>query len=342
MTEYKKQRLYSETQEINTDDEITLKSSKSFSENSPMIIAEDDTQLNSDVAISEIISPRKPRWKAKAFAASFTGLVGWQLGDSLVTAWQTNDWLQLGWLGLASLIGLAGIGEIIKELIRLKKLSRVQSYQERTIEIIAESKTGKAEAICGEINDLSPHIHRDAIVQWQQANNGSLSDEDVFKLYDHYVLSPLDKLALNIVTKNASEAAALVAISPLALVDMLMVAWRTISMVNRVSAIYGVELGYWSRIRLLKSVVKTMVAAGASELVLDAGLDMVTSSVLSKLSARAGQGVGVGLMTARLGIQTIRLVRPVPWLNDNAVNLRSIRPQIIQHVTKLTSLSKDK
>lgn len=73
-------------------------------------------------------------------------------------------------------------------------------------------------------------------------------------------------------------------------------------MINALCEVYGIELGYWSRIRLLRLVFVNMAAAGASELAIDASMDMMSMDLAGKLSVRAGQGLGIGILTARLAL----------------------------------------
>jgi putative membrane protein len=120
----------------------------------------------------------------------------------------------------------------------------------------------------------------------------------------------------------------MVAVSPLAAADMLLVAWRNISLINRISKEYGVELGYWSRIKLLRMTLINMATAGGTELAIDAGMDLLSMDLTAKLSTRAAQGVGVGLLTARLGIKAAELMRPIQFNDDTALRLRDVRDQV--------------
>ncbi|GAK82758.1 membrane protein YcjF [Vibrio ponticus] len=74
-------------------------------------------------------------------------------------------------------------------------------------------------------------------------------------------------------------------------------------MIDNLADVYGIELGYWSRLQLFKSTLVNMAAAGASELAIDASMDLMSMDLAGKLSARAGQGIGVGILTARLGLK---------------------------------------
>lgn len=81
----------------------------------------------------------------------------------------------------------------------------------------------------------------------------------------------------------------MIAVSPLAIVDMAFIAWRNIRLINRIAAIYGIELGYYSRIRLFKMVLLNIAFAGASELVREIGMDWLSQDIMARLSTRAAQ-----------------------------------------------------
>ena len=82
---------------------------------------------------------------------------------------------------------------------------------------------------------------------------------------------------------------------------MFFIAWRNIRLINKIAAIYGIELGYFTRLRLLRMVFVNLAFAGATEIVQDLGMDWLSQDITAKLSVRAAQGIGVGLLTARIG-----------------------------------------
>lgn len=89
----------------------------------------------------------------------------------------------------------------------------------------------------------------------------------------------------------SGETAIMVAISPLTLVDMALVAWRSLAMVDRLCRLYGLELGYASRLRLFRNVLHNMAFAGASELATDASMDMLAGFGWASLgTCRSGPG----------------------------------------------------
>ena len=119
---------------------------------------------------------------------------------------------------------------------------------------------------------------------------------------------------------------------PLALVDMAFIAWRNLRLINRIATLYGIELGYYSRLCLFKLVLLNIAFAGASELVREVGMDWMSQDLAARLSTRAAQGIGAGLLTARLGIKAMELCRPLPWIDDDKPRLGDFRRQLIGQV----------
>lgn len=338
MSEYKSRHVFE--QPLGTDDtQPELNAQQRFTEQEkfvPMMAELQESEAEAE--LEQIIRPRRGRkWFTVTMLGAFSGLVGWQAIDSVVTSVQNADWLSLGWSGFITVLAGMGIGAIGKELWKLRQLRHHFSVQEQAETLIANNAVGQGEAFC---HDLAKQggiaNHNPAYQRWQTAIDNSHSDAEVLDMYDAMVVSEQDKKATRLVSQYATESAALVAVSPLAIADMLLVAWRNFKMIDQLAELYGVELGYWSRLKLFKAVLVNMAAAGASELAMDASMDLLTMDLAGKVSARAGQGLGIGILTARLGLKAMSLLRPLPWHKDRAVKLGAIRKQIVAKVTALT------
>ena len=96
-----------------------------------------------------------------------------------------------------------------------------------------------------------------------------------------------------------------------------------------VGAIYVIELCYYSRLKLFRLVLVNIAFAGATELVREVGMDWLSQDLAARLSTRAAQGIGAGLLTARLGIKAMELCRPLPWIDDNKPKLGDFRKELI-------------
>ncbi|NLS12631.1 TIGR01620 family protein [Vibrio sp. SM6] len=306
----------------------------------PKPLPEPEQESQSDeLELAHIIRPAKTRrYWGGGLLVGFTALVGWQTLDTAWQALQNGDWLQIGWVGFSATLAGLGIAALGRELWKLRALRGRLDMQTQAQAVIESDSVGKGREFCAHLAKQS-HIHENntGLKRWAQALNDAHSDAEVLEMYDAMVVAQQDKLATKIVTKHATESAALIAVSPLAAADMLLVASRNLQMINSIATVYGMELGYWSRLRLFKLVLINMAAAGASEVAIDASVDLMSVDLAGRMSARVGQGIGVGLLTARLGIKAISLLRPLPWQEGKAIKLSSIRKVLLNKVLSLTA-----
>ncbi len=312
-------------------EELTLQQQFETKETFVPVQIEAEEEGTDEEQLETVIRPNKQKgWIVSGLLVSFSGLVGWQAVDSVVTAFQSADWLSVGWAGfIASIAGL-GISAIAKELWKLKKLRAHFTLQEQSEALLGSESVGKGKVFCEGLAIQSgfiaenPHLDR-----WRNAVKDTHSDADILEMYDGMVINKQDKQAKALVARLATESAALVAISPLAVADILLVAWRSFKLIDKLAEIYGVELGYWSRLKLFKLVLINMAAAGATELATDVGMDLLSMDLAGKVSTRVAQGFGIGILTARLGIKAMSLLRPIPWNNRNRVKLGEIRKVLL-------------
>ncbi|WP_413284533.1 YcjF family protein [Vibrio sp. MA40-2] len=354
MTEYKTKQVFShdlrddaldkQNREKNTLDqteteEIELTAKATFEQQVAFIptTAEQD-QLSDSVEsqLEDVIRPKaKKRWLISTTVIAFSGLIAWQTIDSVYSAIQSSDWLVIGWTVFVA--GLAGLGitAIGRELLKLRRLRQHFSIHEQSESLLHSSGFGQGKSFCQKlaeqagVSDENPNF-----VRWEKAINETHNDAEVLHMYEGMVVAQQDEQAKKIVAKLSTEAAVLVAVSPLALADILLVAWRNFKLIDQLAEIYGVELGYWSRIQLFKLVLTNMAAAGASEVATDASIDLLSMDLAGKVSTRVAQGFGVGILTARLGIRAMALLRPIPWNQENKVRLGEIRKLLLNKLKK--------
>ncbi|HDZ9204897.1 TPA: TIGR01620 family protein [Vibrio cholerae] len=336
MSDLKTKQIFSEPLQGSLETpSLTAQQQFSAQENFVPISIEDESSEVFEQQIDAIIRPNKGRkWFAGGLFTVFSGLVAWQAVDSIAQAVQSADWLSLGWAGFMSALATLGLGAIGKELWKLRRLRQHFSVQEQAQVLINRDAVGQGESFCRQLATQGA-IDNQGYQRWQMALNTSHSDAEILDLYDALVVAEQDKKANQIITRYATEATVLVAISPLAIVDMLLVAWRNFSMIDQLAKVYGVELGYWSRIQLFKAVLLNMALAGATELAIDASVELFSMDLAGQVSARAGQGIGIGILTARLGIKAAGLLRPLPWHPDRQLKLSAVRKQVVSKVAAL-------
>lgn len=332
---YKSKIVFDEPEQKPDETELTAQQQFAEEDNTFMPEAVSEPDVEEQLAQTLASKPKRSgRW-LKGLLAAGAVMTGWQTLDYIVTAYQSADWLALGWSSVVAAVAATGITAIGRELRKLGRLKQRQSEREQALQLLDADGIGQGKAFCIKLarqsNIREEHAGYD---RWIQSLAATHNDREVLELYDQMVLTHQDKLARRLVAKYASEAAVMVAVSPLAVADMLLVAWRNFRLIEQVSAVYGVELGYWSRIRLVKLVLANMAVAGATEMIADTGMDMLSMDLAGRMSTRVAQGVGVGLLTGRLGLKAISLMRPLPWQPEQQPKLSEIRKDLVLRLTR--------
>lgn len=124
-------------------------------------------------------------------------------------------------------------------------------------------------------------------------------------------LGPLDAQAEARVREVALQSGIMVAFSPWVLLDMLIVLWRALSLLDEIGRIHGIRGSVLGRWVLLKQVLASIAVAGGGEWLIDQWVERSSNKLLAGLSGAAAQGMGCALYTARLGYVAIEVSRPV-------------------------------
>jgi putative membrane protein len=248
-------------------------------------------------AVEAALKPKRSLWRKLVMAgvALFGVSVVAQGVQWTHDAWLARDWFSLGSGVAGGLIVLAGVGALAGEWRRLYQLR--QRAEERDIgrELLHSHGIGKGRAFCeklaqqAELDQAHPALQR-----WHAALHETHNDSEIVRLYAQLVQPVLDRQARREISRHAAEATLMIAVSPLALVDMAFIAWRNLRLVNRIAAIYGIELGYFSRLRLFRLVLLNIAFAGASELVREVGMDWMSQDLAASYRPARRRGLAPG------------------------------------------------
>lgn len=311
---------------------------QSFQVVEPDNLQEEQDEGQAEAVVVSALHPKRSLWRR------MVGVGGALFGISVVAqgvhwfyqAWVEQNWIALGAACAGTLIVTAGVGSLITEWRRLYCLRQRAEARDEAREFLHSHAIGQAKSFCEKLmNQAGLNASHPAVQRWYAALHDSHSDREIVTLYAKLVQPVLDHQARKEIGRYAAESTLMIAISPLAIVDMAFIAWRNLRLVNRIARLYGIELGYFSRIRLFRLVLLNIAFAGASELIRDVGMDWLSQDLAARLSVRAAQGIGAGLLTARLGIKAMELCRPLPWLDDDKPTLGEFRKDLINQLKRI-------
>ncbi|WP_144206603.1 TIGR01620 family protein [Shewanella donghaensis] len=280
----------------------------------------------------------KPRNLSLLAKLSFIALILVVIVQSLQglqNAYLQSPWLFGFYLAVTGIV-VAWAGAITlsewRKLVKLKHVADTQAAGERLALSMQRGEAGKFITPL-----LQKYPNSQGKKQYLAIDGREHNDAEMVLLFDELVLSERDEKAKKIVGRFAAESALLLAASPLAVLDMAIILWRNQRMINAIADVYGIELGYWSRIKLIKSIVLNIVYAGTTEVVTDLGTQLLSVEMTGKLSARLAQGLGGGLLTARLGYQAMSLCRPLSFKEQNRPKLSQVHQQLLGELKSFSS-----
>jgi putative membrane protein len=242
-------------------------------------------------------------------------------------------WLGAIGLALALLTGLALLVVMLREIIGLARLATVESLRQRALSIIESDDRDGGRALVADMLSLTKRIPRLARARARLEDHGAdiIDGRDLVRLAERELMSPLDVEARRLVVSASKRVSVVTAISPRAAVDMIFVLINGLRLVRQLAVLYGGRPGALGVLRLLRQVMSHLAVTGGVGMADSVVQQVIGHGIASRLSARLGEGMVNGLLTARLGLLTIDLVRPLPFhelprpaLNDLASTL--LRP----------------
>lgn len=289
-----------------------------------------ETDRRANEASSEPVEPSKTQCRPWVYLSVVVLLLGAiELGTFILGVWYQRDWLAALWLIVTSVIFLLVVKMVIVEWIGVKQLKRQQAFQQQSMQMHNSPGLGQAHVFCREQLSLLSHAHIDT-----DSFNSNLKDHhndaEIMSLFEQSIIAQIDTRVTSLISGHASACAAMIAVSPFALLDMLIVLWRNLVMIKQVSHLYGLNMGYWGRVKLIQKLFKLMLYAGAAEIISDVGTYAVGNTVTSKLSTSMAQGLGAGVLTARIGLKAMQECRPMPFLSSPKPGLNSITQEVLK------------
>ena len=300
-----------------------------------------DEVIEPDGANVAILPPRRRRrrgWRARLAGLFGIGLLG-------AFAFQTVDYAGdliaespfLGWPFAAFLVMLvtAAIGWTGMEMREFRRLSARATLRRDAERLAASDLHGEAGPLLAQVTaelggrgELAP-----ALARFEASATDALGDAERLRLYEMQVLAPADRAAYRIVLAGGRDIGILTALSPLGLLDGVLVLWRTAAMMRAIASLYGMAPGPAATLSLLRRSLRNAIVAGLADIVSHAALEHVGAGLMALVSARAGQGAGNALLASRLGLEAIRECRPLPFVAEEPPRLARMRASLLEGLT---------
>jgi putative membrane protein len=223
----------------------------------------------------------------------------------------------LGGLGaaLSAVAAIALFVIIAREIAGLARLAAIDKLRARAAAILVSDDRAAGRTLGRDLIALTrrtPQLAR-ARARLESHLGDIIDGADLVRLTERELMAPLDAEARRLVGAAAKRVSVVTAVSPRAAVDMLFVLVTALSLMRKLALLYGGRPGTLALIRLMRQAVAHLALTGgmaASDSLIQ---QVIGHGLAAKLSARLGEGVLNGLLTARLGLAAINAVRPLPY-----------------------------
>jgi len=286
---------------------------------------------------AEVAGPPEPKARAPWAAMFWIGVFGLAVLATGLAVVNLIEELasRAAWLGGAGLLlavvaGIALLAIIAREAVGLARLGAIENLHARAVAILASDEHTAGRALVRDLLALTKRTPR--LARARARLQGHLDDiidgGDLIRLAERELMGPLDEEARRLVSAAAKRVSVVTAVSPRAAIDVFCVLLTAVGLVRKLALLYGGRPGTLGLVTLMRHAVSHLALTGgmaASDSLIQ---QMIGHGLAAKLSARLGEGVLNGLLTARLGLAAIEVIRPLPFaalrqpsLNDLAGSL---------------------
>ncbi|MCZ8259994.1 MAG: TIGR01620 family protein [Beijerinckiaceae bacterium] len=232
-------------------------------------------------------------------------------------------WLGMTALGLLGIVLALGLIFVLREFLGIFRLRAVGRLREQA-EAVREKPS--AERL---LHDLAAFYAGDATTAQARAEIrrvlGEIHDaETLVAVAERDLLGPKDRQARQLIADAAQRVSLVTALSPKAIVDLAFVLGQSLVLIRRLSALYGGRASGIGLVRLGMRVLGHLVVTGGMAVADSAFGQIIGTGMAARLSAKLGEGVLNGVLTARVGIAALDLCRPMPFRHLPEIKLSEV------------------
>jgi putative membrane protein len=298
----------------------------------PLPVALDETEQAIETAQAQGLARR---WRPSLATLVWTGLGG--LVSLSVGLWidrlVEGLWVKaqgLGWLGLAfAALALAGVlGLATRETFALSRQRRIADLH-AALEAahVADDRAAARAAVARLVALYAARPETFAArAQVERAATEIVDGRDLVEIAERALVKPLDARARAEVAAAAKRVSLVTALSPRAILGVVFVAAQVIQLTRRIAEIYGGRPGLLGFLRLARSIGAHLVVTGGMAVGDTVLQGLVGHGIAAKLSARMGEGMLNGILTARVGLSALAVCRPAPFHAVKPPTVNSVAP----------------
>jgi putative membrane protein len=275
------------------------------------------------------------RWRPSLGALFWSGLGGlvslglglWftELVETLFAKAQALGWIAAAF-GALALLALIAIGA--REAVAILRQSRIARLHADLARARASDDGDAARPLVGRLIALYERRPETAAgrAETTEAMRAIIDGRDLIDIAERALLRPLDAKAQLEIAAAAKRVSMVTAISPRAVLDVIFVMAQIVFLIRRIAEIYGGRPGLLGFVKLARSVGAHVAITGGMAVGDSLVQQVLGHGLASKISARLGEGVLNGLLTARVGLSALAVCRPAPFGAQKPPGVSDVAP----------------
>jgi putative membrane protein len=269
-----------------------------------------------------------------ALGGLITLALGLALAQLIDDLFRIAPWL--GWMGLALAViaVVAFLGIVFREAAGIMRERRIEHLRQAAFEALAVKDHQAAKTV---VSDLAGLYSGRRQMARARGRLSELADEiidadDRLAIAERELLLPLDVQAKRMIANAAKQVSVVTAVSPRAIVDVAFVLFAAVRLLRQISRIYGGRPGMLGFLRLAKSAFSHLAVTGGVAVGDSLVQQVLGLGLAARISAKLGEGVLNGLMTARFGLAALAVCRPLPFVHEEPPKLGDVAGELLSRV----------
>jgi putative membrane protein len=275
------------------------------------------------------------RWRPSLGALFWSGLGGlvslglglWftELVETLFAKAQALGWIAAAF-GALALLALVAIGA--REAVAILRQSHIARLHADLARARASDDGDAARPLVARLIALYERRPETAAgrAETSEAMRAIIDGRDLIDIAERALLRPLDAKAQLEIAAAAKRVSMVTAISPRAALDVIFVMAQIVFLIRRIAEIYGGRPGLLGFFKLARSVGAHVAITGGMAVGDSLVQQVLGHGLASKISARLGEGVLNGLLTARVGLSALAVCRPAPFGAQKPPGVSDVAP----------------
>jgi putative membrane protein len=226
---------------------------------------------------------------------------------------------------------LALVAIVSREIVGVARERKIERLRAAAADALAVRDHEAAKSVAAEVVALyTARTEGAAARERVSALRDEIIDaDDRLAIVERELVAPLDAQAKRAIADAAKQVSVVTAISPRAIVDVAFVVFAAVRLLRRVARIYGGRPGALGFLRLARAAFSHLAITGGVAVGDSLMQQVLGLGLAARVSAKLGEGVLNGLLTARFGLAALAVCRPLPFVREPAPRIGDVAGELL-------------